>query len=94
MQRTAYAPDRIVPIYFDTETTGLPKWSWWQPQSARIVQIAAISGGRDSKELKLDINPFPVAMTEAASETTKLGNRHVWGACTPQQVRKSSLRVN
>lgn len=88
--RTAeYDLQRCVPIFWDTECTGLRHERWWTTEASRIVQIAAITGAH---EFKVDMNPYPDPMSFGAAERTHLTTEMVWGNAVPFQVWPSSWR--
>jgi hypothetical protein len=76
-----------VPIFWDTETTGLAKGSWWQSRGNRIFEIAAHTtkefGGH---ELSVKVNPWPVQMDYRAEKVTGMSTEAVWGHALPLQV--------
>lgn len=82
----SYDMRRCVPVFWDTEATGLGSVLWWAPRRHRVVQIAAaLDAG--SRDFKVDINPYPVAMSDGAAETTGLTTPTVWANTVPPQVR-------
>jgi hypothetical protein len=87
--RTAtYASNRVVPIFWDTETTGLSSIEWWSRQTQRIVQLAALTDARHGGfQFKQNWNPYPISMSEKATATTKLSTQHVWSSDLCPQVR-------
>ena len=84
LRATRYDAGSCVPVYWDTESTGLGSVLWWTPQRHRVVQIAATAAGA---EFKIDINPYPVAMSGGAAETTGMSTAAVWAHTVPPQVR-------
>lgn len=90
---TTYIQDRIVPIFWDVETTGLPKsCEWWVKDAPRIVQLGALTlPEHGSATFNSHVNPFPVAMDQGATEVNKLSTETVWGyrtcpqMCSPRQ---------
>lgn len=86
LHTASYDTHRCVPVFWDTEATGLGSVLWWAPRRHRIVQIAAaLDSG--SREFKVNINPYPVAMSDGAAETTGLTTPTVWANTVPPQVR-------
>lgn len=82
-----YDTTRVVPIFWDTESTGTNSVEFWDGPTARIVQLAAVT---DSKHGDLvfqrDINAFPVEMSRSAAEITGLETEKVWASTTCPQV--------
>ena len=87
LRATRYDTSRCVPVFWDTEATGLSSVLWWTSRSNHIVQIAAVTAGAAPRELDISINPFPIPMSEGATETTGLTTSTVWASPVPPQVR-------
>ena len=88
LQSATYAPGAFVPIYWDTETTGLGAHKWWTQRCSRIVQVAAHTGAaHGGREFEVRINPWPVQMEAGAAFATGMSNSDVWQHGVPPQVR-------
>jgi hypothetical protein len=88
LRSAAYKPGHFVPIFWDTETTGLGSNMWWLANGSRVVQVGAHTlpehGGQD---IKLRVNPWPVPMSQEAAATTGMSTDDVWKHPLPPQVR-------
>jgi hypothetical protein len=87
----SYTLDTFVPVFWDTETTGLMGKTWWS-NADRIVQIASHTldahGGRN---LELRVNPWPKPMSPGAQNATGLSTEDVWAHPLPPQVKMPVL---
>ena len=93
IQAATYDADRLVPIFWDTETTGYLSLEWWDAKASRIVQLGALTDrNHGSFEFKRDINPYPVAMSPGAAETTHLSTQQVWSSHICPQVCSPCIR--
>eukprot|EP00892_Ulva_mutabilis_P000268 jgi/Ulvmu1/10241/UM060_0042.1 len=91
LRAARYDTSRCAPIFWDTEATGLGSSLWWTSRSHHIVQIAAVggaaaAGGAAPRELNVGVNPFPIPMSEGATDTTGLTTAAVWASPVPPQV--------
>lgn len=87
LQAAEYDTNRVLPIFWDTETTGYAGIGWWEPRTSRIVQLGALTDSTNgSLQFKRDVNPFPVAMSKGSSIATNLTTQQVWGNETCPQV--------
>ena len=79
--------DSYVPIFWDTETTGLLRGQWWLGHTSRITQVALVTqpeaGGR---ELELRCSPWPVPVSAEAARVTGISTAAAWRAPMPMQV--------
>lgn len=92
LRAATYTPGAFVPIYWDTETTGLGAHKWWTHRCSRIVQVAAHTAeAHGGAELELRINPWPVQMEAGAAFATGMSNGDVWRHDVPPQARRTSL---
>ena len=83
-----YDSSAIVPIFWDTETTGLASYQWFARDSSRIVQIAAVADeAAGQREFEVKCNPWPVQMSPGAAAATGLSTPRVFGHALPPQVR-------
>ena len=87
--RARYSSTDFVPIFWDTETTGLQSHVWWRPLSQRIVQIGAHTSAEfGGRELELRLNPWPVPMTYGSASATGMSTSDVFAHQLPMQVRR------
>lgn len=101
IEATMYDVDRVVPVFWDTETTGLQGIEWWDDAKApRIVQLGALTDSKHgSFQFKRNINPYPKAMNPDAAKTTGLSTQQVWGSaicpqvCSPASVAAACLHA-
>lgn len=87
LAKASYSDNAVVPIFWDTETTGLASYRWFVRNSSRIVQIAAVADGAAGlQEFEIKSNPWPVEMSPGASVATGLTTAQVFAHELPPQV--------